>query len=146
MEAIGWMGLWAAPEVPAAVQNRLRDSAIKVIINSEIRHGVASSDFFEEDETYRVDGRAAVEPIRGTTQFMLDVFRLEGRLYIRPVKVQYRSREVMNTLHVRSGEQFRPVKESAVLAELARWKTMSGRAFWTTFFRASRSCRSARWY
>ena len=60
----------------------------------------------------------AVEPIRGTTQFMLDVFRLDGRLYIRPVKVQYRSREVMNTLHVRSGEQFRPVKESAVLAPI----------------------------
>src|ERR1035437_2200701 len=36
----------------------------------------------------------AIEPIRGTTQFMLDVFRLEGRLYIRPVKIQYRSRDV----------------------------------------------------
>jgi hypothetical protein len=60
----------------------------------------------------------AIEPIRSTTQYLLDVFRLEGRLYIRPVKVQYRSREVMNTLHVRSGERFKPVKESAVVAPI----------------------------
>ncbi len=60
----------------------------------------------------------ALEPIRNTTQFMLDVFRLDGRFYIRPVKVQYRSRGVMNTLHVRNGETFVPVKDSAVLAPL----------------------------
>jgi len=59
-----------------------------------------------------------LEPIRGTTQFMLDVFRLEGRLYIRPVKVQHRSRNVMNTLHLRSGDSFLPVKESAVVAPI----------------------------
>ena len=71
----------------------------------------------------------AVEPIRGTTQFMLDVFRLEGRLYIRPVKVQYRSLNVMNTLHVRSADRFRPVKESAVLAPIlshTQWPRLQG--------------------
>jgi hypothetical protein len=60
----------------------------------------------------------ALEPIRTTTQFMLDVFRLDGRFYIRPIKVQHRSRDVMNTLHVRNGDAFAPVKDSAVLAPI----------------------------
>jgi pyruvate,water dikinase len=60
----------------------------------------------------------ALEPIRTTTQFLLDVFRLDGKFYVRPVKVQYRSREVMNTIHVRKGATFVPVKDSAVLASI----------------------------
>ncbi len=60
----------------------------------------------------------ALEPIRQTTQFLLDVFRLDLRLYVRPVKVQYRSREAMNTIHVRHGGEFLPVKDSAVLAQI----------------------------
>ncbi len=60
----------------------------------------------------------ALEPIRRTTQFMLDVFRLDLRLYVRPVKVQHRSREAMNTIHVRQGGEFLPVKDSAVLAQI----------------------------
>lgn len=83
----------------------------------------------------------ALDPIRGTTQFMLDVFRLDGRLYIRPVKVQHRSREVMNTLHLRSGEKFLPVKESAVLAPIlahTQWpRLQSDRrvGYWRRLFR-----------
>ncbi len=60
----------------------------------------------------------ALDPIRSTTQFMLDLFRLDGRLYVRPIKVQHRSREAMNTIHVRQGEAFIPVKDSAVLAQI----------------------------
>jgi hypothetical protein len=60
----------------------------------------------------------AIEAIRGTTQFMLDVFRLDDRLYVRPVKVQHRSRNVINTIHVWQGGTFEPVKESAVLAQV----------------------------
>ncbi len=60
----------------------------------------------------------ALEPIRNTTQFMLDVFRFDGRLYLRPLKVQHRSREVMNTMHARHGDSFVPVKESAVVAQI----------------------------
>jgi len=41
---------------------------------------------------------------------MLDVFRLDDRLYVRPIKVQYRSRDAMNTTHVRQGDAFLPVK------------------------------------
>ncbi len=60
----------------------------------------------------------ALDPIHNTTQFMLDVFRLDERFYVRPIKVQHRSRDVMNTIHVRHGEAFVPVKDSAVLAPI----------------------------
>ena len=60
----------------------------------------------------------ALETIQQTTQFMLDVFRLDLRLYVRPVKVQHRSREAMNTIHVRQGGEFVPVRDSAVLAQI----------------------------
>jgi pyruvate,water dikinase len=66
----------------------------------------------------------AIEPIRSTTQFLLDVFTQEGRFYIRPVKVQYRSQDVMNTLHVEKEGEFEPVEESATLADIlstTRW-------------------------
>lgn len=66
----------------------------------------------------------AIEPVRDTTQFFLDVFTLDGRFYIRPVKVQYRSQEVMNTLHVEEGGEFLPVEESSTLASIlttTRW-------------------------
>jgi len=96
----------------------------------------------------------AIEPIRGTTQFMLDVFRLEGRLYIRPVKVQYRSLNVMNTLHVRSADRFRPVKESAVLAPIlshTQWPRLQGDqrvGHWRQLFREAETvaedCRTGR--
>lgn len=60
----------------------------------------------------------ALEAVRATTQFMLDVFRLDERLYVRPVKVQHRSRDVINTLHVWQDASFVPVKDSAVLAQI----------------------------
>jgi pyruvate, water dikinase len=67
---------------------------------------------------------AAIDPIRDTTQFFLDAFTHEGRFHVRPVKVQYRSQEVMNTLHVQDGSRFLPVEESSTLAEIlsiSRW-------------------------
>ena len=82
----------------------------------------------------------ALEPIRQTTQFMLDVFRLDLRLYVRPVKVQYRSREAMNTIHVRAGGEFLPVKESAVLAQIlsrTQWPRLQsdrGAGYWRRLF------------
>ncbi len=60
----------------------------------------------------------ALEAIRSTTQFMLDVFRLDERLYVRPVKVQQRSRHAINTIHVWRDDTFVPVKDSAVLAQI----------------------------
>ncbi|MEI6035036.1 MAG: PEP/pyruvate-binding domain-containing protein [Verrucomicrobiae bacterium] len=61
---------------------------------------------------------SAAEPIRETTQFLLDVFSLDGRLYIRPLKVQDRSGGRMNTLHVQVGERLLPVEESVILARI----------------------------
>lgn len=96
----------------------------------------------------------ALDPIRVTTQFMLDVFRLDGRFYIRPVKVQHRSRDVMNTIHVRSGDVFLPVKDSAVLAPLlsrTQWpRLQSDRrvGYWRRLFRdaegVAEECREGR--
>jgi len=68
--------------------------------------------------------KAALQPIRDTTQFFLDVFSLDGRCYIRPLKVQYRSRGAMNTVHVQDGERLLPVEESAILSRIlsrTRW-------------------------
>jgi hypothetical protein len=59
-------------------------------------------------------------PIYETTQFMLDVFSHHGHLYIRPLKVQYRSGEVLNHIHMREGDDFRPVESSAEIAEVLR--------------------------
>lgn len=83
----------------------------------------------------------ALEPIRNTTQFMLDLFRLDDRLYLRPVKVQHRSLEAMNTIHLRHGGAFQPVKESAVLAQIlsrTQWPRLQGdrkSGFWRKLFR-----------
>ncbi len=66
----------------------------------------------------------AIEPIRKTSQFFLEVFTQEGLFYVRPIKVQYRSQQVMNTLHAQRGEDFVPVEESAELAKIlstTRW-------------------------
>ncbi|MBE2205682.1 MAG: pyruvate, phosphate dikinase [Chthoniobacterales bacterium] len=60
----------------------------------------------------------AVDAIRNTTQFLLEVFSLDGRCYLRPIKVQYRSRHVMDTLHEQDGDRLLPVEESAVLARI----------------------------
>jgi pyruvate, water dikinase len=62
--------------------------------------------------------KAAIGPIRETTQFFLDVFSLDSAWYIRPLKVQYRSLGAMNTLHVQDGDKLLPVMESATLARI----------------------------
>lgn len=62
----------------------------------------------------------AAGPIRETTQFMLDVFSHKGQTYIRPLKVQYRSGDVMNLIHRRAGDDFLPVNSSVDIAEILR--------------------------
>lgn len=72
---------------------------------------------------------AAIEAIRGTTQFFLDIFNLEEEFYIRPLKVQYRSQRAMNTVHRQEGERLLPVDESCLLAPLlsrTRWPSLRG--------------------
>lgn len=96
----------------------------------------------------------ALEPIRQTTQFMLDVFRLDLQLYVRPVKVQHRSREAMNTIHVRQGGEFLPVKDSAVLAQIlsrTQWPRLQSdrrAGYWRKLFQeaaqVAKECREER--
>jgi tripartite-type tricarboxylate transporter receptor subunit TctC len=37
LDALGWMGLWSAPEVPAPVQARLREAAAKLLADPALR-------------------------------------------------------------------------------------------------------------
>jgi hypothetical protein len=60
----------------------------------------------------------AVSAIRNTTQLLIDVFRHEGSLYVHPLKVYQRYSPTMFLPHVRDGGAFRPLTESAVLAEV----------------------------
>jgi pyruvate, water dikinase len=61
---------------------------------------------------------SAIDAIRQTTQFFLEVFTTEAHRFIRPLKVQYRSAGAMNTLHMREGDELQPVEESAILARI----------------------------
>ena len=60
----------------------------------------------------------AMRAIAETTQWMLDVFGRRGRLYIRPLKVQHRSKDAMNLIHAWEGEEFLPVVDSAIVSEI----------------------------
>ncbi|OFV81435.1 MAG: pyruvate, phosphate dikinase [Acidobacteria bacterium RBG_16_64_8] len=60
----------------------------------------------------------AVAAIRGTTQLLLDVFRHDGRLHVHPLKVDHRHSPTMYLPHAWEEAVFRPVTESAVLADI----------------------------
>lgn len=83
----------------------------------------------------------ALAPITETTQFLLDVFRHQDRLYVRPIKVQHRSSEAMNAIHVwEDGDQFRPITSSAIISEIlsaSRWPGLrmdARQGFWRRIF------------
>jgi len=60
----------------------------------------------------------AVSAIRGTTQLLIDVFRHGDRLFVHPLKVEDRYSPTMYLPHVQDGDAFRPLTESAGLAEV----------------------------
>ena len=60
----------------------------------------------------------AVDSIRSTTQLLLDVFRRSGTLYVHPLKVWARQTPTMYLPHALEGGEWRPLTESAVLAEV----------------------------
>ncbi|HMP00420.1 MAG TPA: PEP/pyruvate-binding domain-containing protein [Kiritimatiellia bacterium] len=82
----------------------------------------------------------ATRPITDTTQYLLDVFRHHDHLYIRPIKVQYRSTSAMNMIHEWRGDAFIPVTESAIVSELlvgSKWPGLrmdSRMGFWRRIF------------
>lgn len=61
---------------------------------------------------------SAIDAIRDTTQFFLEVFTAGEHRFIRPLKVQYRSSGAMNTMHRREGDELHPVGESALLSRI----------------------------
>jgi hypothetical protein len=58
----------------------------------------------------------AVASIRDTTQLLLDVHRHGGKLYVHPLKVFERYSPTMYLPHVREGDSFRPVTDSATIS------------------------------
>jgi len=68
----------------------------------------------------------AFGPITETTQILLDVYRHQGTLYVHPIKVQHRYSPTMYMLHAWDGDEFHPVTESSVPAEILTSKPWAG--------------------
>lgn len=95
--------------------------------------------------------RSGMAVIAHTTQFLLDVFRRRGRLYIRPIKVQHRSAAAMNLMHAwEEGDRFRPVADSGTVAEIladSAWPDLDGNRIvghWERQFAEAKSVMAAR--
>lgn len=70
----------------------------------------------------------AASPIAETTQILVDVYNHKGKLYIHPRKVQHRYSPTMHMLHVWEGNDFIPVTESNVIADVLTAAEWSGLA------------------
>jgi hypothetical protein len=69
----------------------------------------------------------ATSAISETAQVLIDVSRHKGKIYIHPLKVQQRFSPTMYMLHEWDGEEFRPMTESAKIAEIVTrvpWRRM----------------------
>ena len=45
LDALGWMGLWATPDTPAAVQARVREATLKVLLDPALRTRMLDTGF-----------------------------------------------------------------------------------------------------
>jgi tripartite-type tricarboxylate transporter receptor subunit TctC len=45
MDAIGWMALWSTPDVPVAVQARVREAALKVLADANVKSRIQDAGF-----------------------------------------------------------------------------------------------------
>ncbi|MFP3938486.1 MAG: PEP/pyruvate-binding domain-containing protein [Phycisphaerae bacterium] len=85
----------------------------------------------------------ATGAISETAQVLVDVFRHKSRLYIQPLKVQQRHSPTMYMLHLRDGESFLPVANSATIAEILTtmpWRRLvsgEGAGVWERTFLAA---------
>lgn len=68
----------------------------------------------------------ATAPILETTQLFSDIYRHQGELYVRPLKVQQRYSPTMYMLHVWRGEEFTTVTDSITIAEILTLFPWSG--------------------
>ena len=94
---------------------------------------------------------AGMDMITETTQYLLDVFRCRGRLYIRPIKVQHRSAAVMNLIHAwEPGDRFRALADSGTVAEILAGSGWPGleeaqaRSHWQRLFDQARTLAALR--
>jgi hypothetical protein len=92
----------------------------------------------------------AASPIAETTQILVDVYRLRDKLYVHPRKVKHRYSPTMHMLHVWDGDDFTPVTESNVIAEVLTSAPWSGLNFaaerpggWTRTFMQAEETLSA---
>ena len=83
----------------------------------------------------------ASSPIVETTQILIDVYRHKDKLYVHPRKVANRYSPTMHMLHVWEGDEFVPVTESNVIADVltaAEWSGLTAGAdrpgSWTRTF------------
>jgi hypothetical protein len=95
--------------------------------------------------------RAGMAVIAETAQFLLDVFRRHGRLYIRPIKAQHRSAAAMNLMHAwEESDRFRAVADSGTVAEIladSAWPNLDDNrivSHWERQFAAAQSVLAAR--
>lgn len=65
--------------------------------------------------------------IRETTQLLLDVYRLEGKVYVHPLKVWNRYSPTMFLPHRDSGDRFEPIGNSVDAARLFAYISSKGR-------------------
>ncbi len=84
----------------------------------------------------------ATTPIAETAQVVCDVYRHRGRLYVHPLKVLQRHSPTMYMLHAWMNGEFRPVTDSATIAEIMAafpWSGLDaagrGRGVWDRAFR-----------
>ncbi len=73
----------------------------------------------------------AITPISETAQILLGVIRYQGRLHVHPIKVQQRYSPTMYMLHTWKGEEFVPITQSAMTAEISRTGFSHGRTEFT---------------
>jgi len=68
----------------------------------------------------------ATAPILDTTQLFNDIYRHQGELYVRLLKVQQRYSPTMHQLHVWRGEEFTPVTDSITISQILTLFPWSG--------------------
>ncbi len=89
----------------------------------------------------------ATRPITDTTHYLIDVFHHDRKLFVRPIKTQYRSASALNMMHEWRGDDFIPVTSSAIVSELllaSKWPglRMDGRmGFWRRIFNEAQTLR-----
>ena len=92
----------------------------------------------------------AVRPISSTTQILVDAYRYRDKLYIHPIKVQYRHSPTMYMLHEREGDEFVPVTRSGIVTEVLAglpWSQLNAstylRGYWSKSFAEAETVQAA---